>query len=157
MTPWTLTCQIPCPWHFPGKNTGVGCHFLSKGSSQCRGQTWISFTGRQILHHWTPGKLHKTNYEAWISSSVRWNDAIDVSHVSVKCLTSETANQGPWASEVCRDSLWTLPHHEKLIFSHKILSPMRTQNVHKNPFVASVYLEWGDTFNISPTFPDHSL
>ena len=50
-----------------------------------------------------------------------------------------------------------LPYHEKLIFSHKILNPLRTQNVHKNPFVSSVYLEWGDTFNTSPTFPEHSF
>ena len=27
-TPWTLACQAPCPWDYPGKNTGVGCHFL---------------------------------------------------------------------------------------------------------------------------------
>ena len=45
-TPWTVTCQAPlsmgflrqeycsglpfpsCPWDSPGKNTGVGCHFL---------------------------------------------------------------------------------------------------------------------------------
>ena len=20
--------QLPCPWESPGKNTGVGCHFL---------------------------------------------------------------------------------------------------------------------------------
>ena len=25
--PW-----IPCPWNFPGENTGVGCHFLLQGS-----------------------------------------------------------------------------------------------------------------------------
>ena len=24
--------RLPCPWDFPGKNTGVGCHFLL----QCR-------------------------------------------------------------------------------------------------------------------------
>ena len=24
--------RLPCPWHSPGKNTGVGCHFLL----QCR-------------------------------------------------------------------------------------------------------------------------
>ena len=23
--------QVPCPWDFPGKNTGVGCHFLLQG------------------------------------------------------------------------------------------------------------------------------
>ena len=26
MTPWTIA--LLCPWNFPGKNTGVGCHFL---------------------------------------------------------------------------------------------------------------------------------
>ena len=26
-TPWTATC----PWDFPGRNTGVGCHFLLRG------------------------------------------------------------------------------------------------------------------------------
>ena len=23
--------RLPCPWNFPGKNTGVGCHFLLQG------------------------------------------------------------------------------------------------------------------------------
>ena len=27
-TPWTVAYQAPHPWDFPGKNTGVGCHFL---------------------------------------------------------------------------------------------------------------------------------
>ena len=28
-TPWTVARQAPlCPWDFPGKNTGVGSHFL---------------------------------------------------------------------------------------------------------------------------------
>ena len=26
-----IACQAPCPWNFPGKNTGVGCHFLLQG------------------------------------------------------------------------------------------------------------------------------
>ena len=28
MTPWTVAHQDPRPWNSPGKNTGVGCHFL---------------------------------------------------------------------------------------------------------------------------------
>jgi len=28
-TPWNPTGLL-CPWDFPGKNTGVGCHFLSQ-------------------------------------------------------------------------------------------------------------------------------
>ena len=27
-TPWTAATRLPCPWDSPGKNTGVGCHFL---------------------------------------------------------------------------------------------------------------------------------
>ena len=27
-TPETQPTRLPCPWDFPGKNTGVGCHFL---------------------------------------------------------------------------------------------------------------------------------
>ena len=36
----TIACQIPlsmgfsrllCPWNSPGKNTGMGCHFLLQG------------------------------------------------------------------------------------------------------------------------------
>ena len=39
-TLWTVACwRLLCPWHSPGKNTGVGCHallqgiFLTQGSS----------------------------------------------------------------------------------------------------------------------------
>ena len=35
-----------CPWNFPGKNTGVDCHFLSRGSSLPRDGTRISCIGR---------------------------------------------------------------------------------------------------------------
>ena len=31
MTPWTVPTSLLCPWDFPGKNTGVGCHFLLQG------------------------------------------------------------------------------------------------------------------------------
>ena len=32
-TPWTAAYQAPLPWDFPGKSTGVGCHFLLHSSS----------------------------------------------------------------------------------------------------------------------------
>ena len=39
--PWTAAHQGLCPWHFPGKNPGVSCHFplwrifLIQGSNPC--------------------------------------------------------------------------------------------------------------------------
>ena len=36
-TSWAAACQAPCPWNFPGKNTGVCCHFLLQGIFLTRG------------------------------------------------------------------------------------------------------------------------
>ena len=30
-TPWMQPTSLFCPWDFPSKNTGVGCHFLLQG------------------------------------------------------------------------------------------------------------------------------
>ena len=30
-TPWTEPTRLLCPWDFPGKSTGVGCHCLLRG------------------------------------------------------------------------------------------------------------------------------
>ena len=50
-----LPARLLCSWDFPGKNTGVGCHFLLQGYFKPRDQTHVSCvscTGRWILHHW---------------------------------------------------------------------------------------------------------
>ena len=31
VTSWTVSLGLLCPWGFPGKNTGVGCHILPQG------------------------------------------------------------------------------------------------------------------------------
>ena len=31
VTPWTVAARLLCPCDFPGRNTGVGCHFLLQG------------------------------------------------------------------------------------------------------------------------------
>ena len=41
-----MDCQLVrllCPWDVPGKNTGVGCHFLLQGSSPPRNRTHIPY------------------------------------------------------------------------------------------------------------------
>ena len=42
VTLWILACQVPLPMRLPGKNTGVGCHFLLRGSFQARDWTHVS-------------------------------------------------------------------------------------------------------------------
>ena len=46
-----MSVRFLCPWDFPGKNTGVGCHFLLRGSSQPRDWTALAgefFTSEQL-------------------------------------------------------------------------------------------------------------
>jgi len=41
-----------CPWDFPGKNTGVGCHFLLQGIFLTQGSNAHLWHCRRILHQW---------------------------------------------------------------------------------------------------------
>ena len=40
---WTVAHQALCPWDSPGKNTGVGCHFILQASSQSKDQISVSY------------------------------------------------------------------------------------------------------------------
>ena len=40
VTPWAATARLLCPWDFPSKHTGVGCHFLLQG--------WVTSTNYSI-------------------------------------------------------------------------------------------------------------
>ena len=48
--------RILCLWDSPGKNTGVGCHFLLQGSSKTRDRAHISCLGRRILYRRATGE-----------------------------------------------------------------------------------------------------
>ena len=42
--------RLLCPWSFPGKNTGVGCHFLFQGSSWSKDQAhWEALSGGSVV------------------------------------------------------------------------------------------------------------
>ena len=43
-----LPTRLFCPWNFPGKNTGVGCHLLLQGNFWTQGLNWCLF----CLLHW---------------------------------------------------------------------------------------------------------
>ena len=49
-TPWTVACQVLCPWNSPGQNTGVGCHFLVQGIFPTQQSNPSLPHCRQILH-----------------------------------------------------------------------------------------------------------
>ena len=56
-TPWALACRLLYPWDSPGKNTGVGCHFLLQGIFPSRvsctaGRFFTKWATREALFLW---------------------------------------------------------------------------------------------------------
>ena len=57
MTQWTVAGQAPL-WDFPGKNTGVGCHFLLQGIVPIQDRNSVSCIGRRVLYHRATWEAH---------------------------------------------------------------------------------------------------
>ena len=51
-TPWTVACQLLCPWNSPVKNRGVGYHFLLRGSSWLRDWSQVSRVAGKFFTIW---------------------------------------------------------------------------------------------------------
>ena len=49
---WQSPTRLLCPWQFPGKNSGVGCHFLLWGTFLTQGSNPSLLHCREILCHW---------------------------------------------------------------------------------------------------------
>ena len=60
-TPWPAACQAPLSMNFPGKNTGVGCHFLLQAIFPTQG----SNLG---LPHCRQSFYHLSHQESWLCS-----------------------------------------------------------------------------------------
>ena len=59
-----------CPWDFPGKNTGVGCHFLLQGIFLTQGSNLHILLDWQILYHWATREAQLSR--GWDPSPKKW-------------------------------------------------------------------------------------
>ena len=57
--------RLLCPWDFPGKNTGVGCHFLLQGTFPTQGlknlADSLQLGHRELIHDITTQKYHPSH------------------------------------------------------------------------------------------------
>ena len=51
LTPWIVSPRLLCPWDFPCKNTGVGCHLLLQGIIPTQESNPDLLHYRQILYY----------------------------------------------------------------------------------------------------------
>ena len=106
--------RLLCPWGFPGKNTGVGWHFLLQGSSWLRDQTHVSLvspalegtfftTGCHLGNPFSDGLRSMLSLSSEPFSSLVYEDLLNVFlflmvlSITVKC--SSWTNTAPVSSE----------------------------------------------------------
>ena len=68
--PAASLARLICPWDFPSKNTGVGCHFILQGIFPTQGSNLHPLhlrIGRQILYRWATWEAH----HPWMWEQVR--------------------------------------------------------------------------------------
>ena len=64
--------RLICPWNFPGKNAGVGCHFLLQGIFLTQGWTCvrhISCISSWSLYHWATWEAQNIWLYSWLKIS----------------------------------------------------------------------------------------
>ena len=111
VTPCTTAHQAPlCPWDFPGKSIGVGCHFLllqtpPQESSQPRNWTRVSCIGRRTLYHWAareaPTVPWGTQSEQGdgFSQSVHFDSSLNVISPTCHSRNQAQVRAEPWVLE----------------------------------------------------------
>ena len=67
-TPRTVApARLFCPWDFPSKNTGVGCHFLLQGIQLEKSRLWLSKCYPRPAASASPGNLLEIQYSIRMS------------------------------------------------------------------------------------------
>ena len=70
VTLWSAACQAPLSWslawYSPGKNIGVGCHALLRGSSQPRDQTHVSYVSCIVSGFFTTRAIQEAPWEKYV-------------------------------------------------------------------------------------------
>ena len=103
---WTIASQACCRWDSPGKNTGVGCHFLLQGSDLC------FLDCRQNLYLWTTGKptafvdrVYQINLRDSPCPWLKENELSENENYTSPGWTHETSAQGRCTGKTQRDGM----------------------------------------------------
>ena len=103
MTPGTIARQAPLSWDFPGKNTGVGYHFLLQEIFPTQGSNLHLLLGRKIPHHWA----------VWVVLQINPREGLEEATCTLQPSQEHTA------------SLATTPRRLPGLIIHKSRQPMQ--------------------------------
>ena len=114
--PWNIAHQVRllCPCDFPGKNTGVGCHFLLQGIFLTRDQTCISCIGRKspLSHQRSPATRINTVLSRALTESTTGagpEPGCCTASLTQRPPSAWGALASPWGSSLCALSVALTP------------------------------------------------
>ena len=111
MTPWTVPARLLCPWDSPGKDTGVGCHFLLQGL-ESRPKSLLWFQGLT----WSPAAPHPLLF--WpITPLSAQAPALFASLLILRFICTPSCH-GPWVYCPCAQALAPQTLSDDLIFKY---------------------------------------
>ena len=125
--------RLLCPWYFPGRNTGVGYHFLLQGMFLMH----TSYTGAWILYHFTR-EAQKWDTKEIFVNFIRYDSGTVVRQKrsifsdyhrlrsnTFRCLISSRGEY--WAH-----SLWCFPFLSDVFFLETCFFPLPGTQEYKN-------------------------
>ena len=93
-TLWTVAGRILCPWNSSSKNTKVGSHCFSRGSSWPRHQSQVSCIAGRFFTIWATKEAHK--HESEVAQSC-----------PTLCNTMDCSYQAPQSMGFSRQKYWS--------------------------------------------------
>ena len=96
-----MGCSLLCPWSFPGKNTGVGCHFLLQGIYLTQGLN--SSLASPVL----PGRFFNTEPPGKPPVDPGGGDGLVAKSYSTPAMPGTVAHQAPLSMGFSRQEYWS--------------------------------------------------
>ena len=107
-----VATRLLCLWDFPGKSTGVGCHFLSQGIFPTQGSNLSCITGGFFTSAplgKPPGQLPSSkNMPLDRSSTGSDHIGFCIASCSVQCLDTVGADRGQQWINTWRNARWLM-------------------------------------------------
>ena len=110
--PYTLLpARVLCSWDSPGKNTGMGCHFLLQGIFLTQGSNphlLCLLHCRQMLYRlsYQAKQMIETRYHLELKESINWDGASLIAQWSRIHLQCKRCRFDPWVGKVPERRKW---------------------------------------------------
>ena len=101
----TLWDPMDCPWDFPGKDTGLGCHFLLQRIFPTQDQDQVSCTAGRFFTHWATREAPLWNKE-YLKLTLGFPGSAVVKESTCQCRRRKRHDFDSWVGKILWSRKW---------------------------------------------------